>query len=105
MFAAASGDTNPIHLDDAAAAGSRFGGRVAHGMLVASFISAVLGTDLPGPGSIYLSQTLRFLAPVRPNDTVIVRVTVLEVVLDRRRVRLETVCRNQQGQVVLSGEA
>ncbi len=104
-FAAATGDYNPVHFDDAYAAGTRFGGRIAHGMLSAGFVSAAIAGVLPGPGSVYLSQTLAFKRPVRPGDTVTVRLEVLEVHASRRRVRLSTVCRNQGGDVVLDGEA
>ena len=82
-----------------------FGGRVAHGILSAGFISAVIGMRLPGPGSIYLSQSLRFTKPVRIGDTVTARVEVLEVIATKRRVRLATTCRNQNGEVVVDGEA
>ena len=82
-----------------------FGGRIAHGMLSAGFISAVLGMRLPGPGSVYLSQTLRFTKPVRIGDTVTARVEVLEVIAAKRRVRLATTCRNQRGETVVDGEA
>jgi 3-hydroxybutyryl-CoA dehydratase len=104
-FAALSGDHNPVHLDEAAGAASPFGGRVAHGMLTAGFVSALLATDLPGPGSVYLSQSLRFVRPVRPGDTVVTRVEVAELFPSRRRVRLLTTCHNQAGERVLDGEA
>ncbi|HEU4565628.1 MAG TPA: MaoC family dehydratase [Gemmatimonadaceae bacterium] len=104
-FAAATGDDNPVHLDDAAAARSIFGGRVAHGMLGAGLISAVLGTKLPGPGTIYLAQSLRFTKPVRIGDTITASVQVLEVLAPKRRVRLATRCSNQRGELVLDGEA
>lgn len=104
-FAEATGDVNPVHLDDAAAARSIFGQRIAHGMLGAGIISAALGTQLPGPGTIYLGQTLRFTKPVRIGDTVTATVEVLEVLPEKRRVRLATICRNQRGDIVLEGEA
>lgn len=104
-FAEATGDVNPVHLDDAAASRSIFGGRVAHGMLGAGLISAVLGTQLPGPGTIYLAQSLRFTKPVRIGDTITATVEVLEVLAPKRRVRLATRCSNQRGEVVLDGEA
>ncbi|MGN6379218.1 MAG: MaoC family dehydratase [Gaiellales bacterium] len=88
-FAAACGDRNPLHFDDEFAAGTRFGGRIAHGMLTAGFISALLGNDLPGPGSVYLGQELRFRAPVRPGDDVRCEVVVAEVD-GRGRATLET---------------
>src|SRR5688572_26881898 len=103
-FAEVTGDFNPVHVDEAAAARSPFGGRIAHGMLAAGLISAVLAMKLPGPGTIYLGQTLRFTKPVRIGDTVTARVEVLEV-MRKRRVRLATTCRNQHGELVLEGEA
>lgn len=105
LFAGVTGDFNPVHVDAVAAERSVFGGRIAHGMLSAGFISAVLGMRLPGPGSIYLSQTLRFTKPVRIGDTVTARVEVLEVIAAKRRVRLATTCRNQNGETVVEGEA
>jgi 3-hydroxybutyryl-CoA dehydratase len=104
-FADVSGDTNPMHLDATFGSLTRFGGPIAHGMLSASFISAVIGTLLPGPGSIYLSQSLRFTAPVKAGDSITARVEVVELYPERRRVRLATTCSNQRGQVVVSGEA
>lgn len=105
LFAGVTGDFNPVHVDAVAAGKSVFGGRIAHGILSAGFISAVLAMRLPGPGSIYLSQTLRFTKPVRIGDTVTARVEVLEVIAPKRRVRLATTCRNQNGDVVVEGEA
>ena len=105
LFAQITGDFNPVHLDEAAAAKSLFGGRIAHGMLTAGLISATLAGKLPGPGSVYLSQTLRFTAPVRIGDTVTARVEVIEMIVPKRRVRLSTVCRNQNGDKVVDGEA
>ena len=105
LFAGVTGDFNPVHIDAEAAKKSVFGERIAHGMLSAGFISAVLGMRLPGSGSIYLSQTLRFTKPVRIGDTVTARVEVLEVLTAKRRVRLATSCRNQNGEVVVDGEA
>jgi 3-hydroxybutyryl-CoA dehydratase len=105
LFAKVTGDFNPVHLDEAAASRSRFGGRIAHGMLTAGLISAAIAGKLPGPGSVYLSQTLRFTAPVRIGETVTATVQVLEVVTAKRRVKLSTVCRNQKGETVLEGEA
>lgn len=102
-FAEATGDTNPVHLDEAYAAGTRFGGRIAHGLLTAGLVSAVLANRLPGPGTVYLSQTLEFKAPVRPGDAVTAEVEVLEVT--GRRARLATRCRLADGTVVLAGEA
>jgi 3-hydroxybutyryl-CoA dehydratase len=88
-FAALTGDANPVHLDESYAAGTMFGGRIAHGMHVAGLISAVLGMRLPGPGAVYLEQSLRFRRPVRIGDTVTARVEVLDVIPERRRVRLQ----------------
>lgn len=105
QFAAASGDLNSIHLDEAAAAQTRFGRRIAHGMLTASLISAVLGNDLPGVGSIYLSQSVKFKAPVFLGDTITARVTVTAYREDKRIATLKTDCLNQDGQLVLEGEA
>jgi acyl dehydratase len=103
-FAEITGDFNPVHLDEEAAAKTRFGGRIAHGMLSAGLISAAIATTLPGPGSIYLAQTMRFTAPVRIDDTVTVTLTVTEL-LSKNRLKLSTVCRNQHGDMVLDGEA
>ncbi len=104
-FADATGDRNPVHFDDAYAAGTRFGGRIAHGMLTAGLVSAAIANELPGAGSVYRSQSLRFRRPVRPGDAVTVRVEVLDVNAGSRRVRLATACTNQDGDVVLDGEA
>lgn len=103
-FAEASGDANPVHLDERFASGTAFGGRIAHGLLSASVISAALAAKLPGPGTVYLAQDLRFRAPVRPGATVAAEVVVLAVDEKRRRVRLSTVCR-VDGRVVVDGEA
>ena len=104
-FADLTGDTNPVHLDDAFAAGTRFGRRIAHGMIAAGLISATLANDLPGPGTIYLNQTLQFKAPVHPGDTITTTVEVKNVRPDKPIVTLETVCTNQEKVVVLQGEA
>ena len=104
MFAGVSGDTNPVHLDQEFAASTMFGGRIAHGMLSAGLISAVFGTRLPGPGSIYLSQTLKFKAPVKIGDTLVARVTVKELKTEKRRAVFSTVC-SVGSTVVLDGEA
>ncbi len=92
MFSGVSGDTNPVHLDEEYAKDTIVEGRISHGMLSAGFISAVLGTKLPGPGAIYVSQDLRFKAPVRPGDTVTARVTVVEIIREKRRVVMQTQC-------------
>ncbi|MBB4635556.1 3-hydroxybutyryl-CoA dehydratase [Longimicrobium terrae] len=105
LFAGVTGDMNPAHMDAVAAAAGPFGGRVAHGMLTAGLVSAVLAMRLPGPGTIYLTQSLRFVRPVRIGDTVTARVEVVEVMERRRRVRLATTATNQDGETVLDGEA
>ena len=104
LFAELSGDANPIHLCDHFAANTKFGQRIAHGMLTASLVSALLGTRLPGPGAVYLSQTLTFLAPVKIGDVVTARVEVVELVAERRRARLFCECL-VDGKAVLEGEA
>ena len=93
LFAGISGDVNPVHLNQEFASDTMFEGRIAHGMLTASFISTVLGTKLPGPGCIYLRQDLRFLAPVQPGDTVHAQITITEIDAERKRVYAHTVCR------------
>ena len=103
-FAEVSGDDNPVHLDQDYAVATQFGGRIAHGMLSASFISAVLGTRLPGKGAIYLSQSLRFRRPVRIGDQVTARATVTGLDAERARATLETLCL-VDGKTVLDGEA
>lgn len=104
-FAELTGDTNPVHLDDAYAAGTRFGRRIAHGMIAAGLISATLANDLPGPGTVYLSQTLQFKRPVFPGDTITARIEVKNVRTDKPIVTLSTICINQENKVVLEGEA
>ncbi len=104
MFAGISGDTNPVHLNSEFAGGTVFEGRVAHGMLIASFISTVIGTKLPGPGCIYVSQNLRFKAPVKTGDTVLTRVTVEKLIAERKFAELSTVC-TVDGRPVIEGEA
>ena len=104
-FAELSGDFNPVHLDDEFARTTRFGRRIAHGMLGASLISTVLGTKLPGQGAIYLSQTLQFLAPIFPGDTVTAKVTVVKIKEGKPILTLETVCENERGEALIKGEA
>jgi 3-hydroxybutyryl-CoA dehydratase len=104
-FAGITGDFNPLHVDEVFASRSRFRGRIAHGMLTAGLISAVLGMRLPGPGGIFLSQTLKFLKPVRLGDTVTAEAEVVNWREDRRILTLRTLCRNQHGEVVVEGEA
>lgn len=105
LFAGISGDLNPAHINAAYSGQSQFKGRIAHGMLSAGFISAVLGMQLPGPGTIYLSQTLKFLAPVYIRDTVTATLTVLALDREKDRATLSTVCTNQFGRAVVTGEA
>jgi 3-hydroxybutyryl-CoA dehydratase len=104
LFAGISGDDNPMHTNEEFASDTLFSGRIVHGMFSAALISAVLGTRLPGPGCIYVTQILKFKAPVRIGDTVTATATVKEIDADRRRVMLETVC-NVKGKMVLDGEA
>jgi 3-hydroxybutyryl-CoA dehydratase len=105
LFAGVTGDLNPAHIDEAYAQGTFFKTRIAHGMLSAGFISAVIGTRLPGPGTVYMQQSLNFLAPVRIGDTVTASAEVIEKIDAKRRIRLKTTCVNQDGVEVLSGEA
>jgi 3-hydroxybutyryl-CoA dehydratase len=104
LYTAVSSDTNPLHLDADYAATTRFGARIAHGMLAAGLISAVLGTRLPGPGTVYVAQSLRFLGPVYIGDTVIATVEVAELIPERLRARLTTRC-SVEGKKVIEGEA
>lgn len=103
-FAAVSGDHNPVHMDEAFAKTTRFGGRIAHGMLAAGYVSAVLGNELPGPGAVYVSQSLRFRRPVRIGDEVVTRVAVAAIDEAKGRVTLETTC-EVDGKAVVDGEA
>ena len=103
-FAAVSGDHNPVHMDEAFAKGTPFGGRIAHGMLGAAYISAVLGNNLPGPGAIYLSQSLRFRRPVRIGDPLVARVTVKALDAAKGHATFETLCL-VNGKTVIDGEA
>ena len=104
-FAELSDDTNPVHLDDAYAATTRFGKRIAHGMLAASLISATLANDLPGPGTVYLSQSLQFKAPVYPGDAVTAIIEVKSVRDDKPIATLITTCVNQDNVTIIKGEA
>ena len=104
-FVEAVGDYNPVHSDRAYAAGTPFQVPIAPGIYTAGLISAVIGTQLPGPGAIYLSQSLKFVKPVRPGDQITARVEVTEVIRERNRIRLQTVCVNQRDEEVLAGEA
>ena len=105
LYAGITGDLNPAHLNEAYAKGTFFKTRIAHGMLTAGFISSILGMQLPGPGTIYMRQALSFLAPVRFGDTITARAEVVELITEKNRVRLKTTCTNQDGVVVLDGEA
>ena len=105
LYAGISGDFNPAHINAEQAKDSMFGQRIAHGMLSAGFISCVLGMQLPGPGTIYMGQELKFTKPVLIGDTVTATATVVEMVPEKNRVKLETVCTNQKGEVVITGTA
>lgn len=105
LFAGITGDLNPAHVNEAYASETMFGGRIAHGMLSAGLISAVIGMQLPGPGTIYVGQDLKFLAPVRIGDTVTATVTVKELNQEKNRAVLETVCENQAGKKLIAGQA
>jgi acyl dehydratase len=104
-FAQLVGDFNPLHVDAAYAAQSRFGGIIAHGMLTAGLVSTVLGMRLPGPGGVYVSQSLKFLRPVRVGDTITATAEVAAYDERRRRLTLRTICTNQHEETVLDGEA
>ena len=104
LYAGVSGDTNPVHINQEYAIETQFKGRIAHGMLTAGLISTVLGTKLPGPGCIYMSQNLKFRAPVRIGDTVHARATITEIIMEKRRVIIKTVC-SVGDTVVIDGEA
>ena len=104
-YAGVSGDFNPAHMNEEYAKNTAFKTRIAHGMLSAGFISAVLGTKLPGPGTIYLNQDLRFTKPVHFGDTITATITVEELIKEKNRALLKTVCTNQDGDVVVEGTA
>ena len=104
-YAELTEDFNPLHVDDEIANKSRFGGRIAHGMLSAGLVSAVLGMDMPGPGALWLTQSIKFTRPVMVGDTLTTRVEVIELMPAKRRARLATTCRNQKGETTLDGEA
>ncbi len=105
LYAGISGDFNPAHVNQVEAEKGMFGKRIAHGMLSAGLISAVLGTLLPGPGTIYMGQELRFTKPVFVGDTITATITVAELIPEKNRAKLETVCTNQDGEVVIKGMA
>ena len=104
-YAGVSGDFNPAHVNEVEAQKGMFGKRIAHGMLSAGFISTVLGTQLPGPGTRYMGQELRFTKPVFFGDTITATVTVAELIPEKNRAILDTVCTNQNGEVVIKGKA
>ncbi|MDR1875612.1 MAG: MaoC family dehydratase [Synergistaceae bacterium] len=104
-FAELTGDRNPVHVDEEFARNSRFGRCIAHGMFGAGLISAVLGTRLPGPGNLYMDQSLKFRKPVFIGDTITATVEIVEIYPEKRRTRLSTICTNQDGVVVTEGEA
>ncbi len=104
LFAGITGDRNPVHISKEFAAKTRFGERIAHGILTAGLISAVIGMKLPGPGCLYVSQTLQFLGPVKIGDEITARAEIVEVISEKR-LRLRTQCINQRKETVLDGEA
>jgi len=105
IFAEISGDKNPIHIDELFAAKTRFGKRLVHGILTSGMISALLGMTLPGPGSVYIKQTLNFRAPVFIGDAITATVTVVKVREDKPIITMETLCQNQDGVITIDGEA
>ncbi len=105
LYAGITGDFNPAHVDEVYAQSTAFKTRIAHGMLTAGLISNLLGTRLPGPGSIYMSQSLKFLAPVIIGDTITATVEVIDIITEKKRVLMKTTCVNQEGTVVVDGEA
>lgn len=105
LFAGITGDLNPAHVNEVASSKTMFKGRIAHGMLSAGFISAVLGMYLPGPGTIYLGQELKFTKPVRIGDTITATATITEMIVEKNIIKLETICTNQDGEVVTKGVA
>jgi 3-hydroxybutyryl-CoA dehydratase len=105
LFAKATGDFNPVHLDQAYAEKTFFEGRIAHGLLSLGYISTVLGNILPGHGTIYLSQEVKFVAPVRIGDIITARVEVMELYPEKNRAKFKTICLNQEGKIVVDGTA
>ena len=105
LFARATGDFNPVHLDAAYAEKTMFKGRIAHGLLSVGFFSTILGNILPGHGTIYLSQEVKFLAPVRIGDTITAKVDLLELIPEKNRAKFRTSCMNQDGKLVVDGIA
>jgi 3-hydroxybutyryl-CoA dehydratase len=105
LFAGITGDLNPAHINEVAASQTMFKGRIAHGMLVSGLISTVLGMYLPGPGTIYLGQEVKFLAPVKIGDTIKAEAEVIEIIAEKNRIKLKTCCYNQDGKMVIEGMA
>lgn len=105
LYAGVTGDFNPVHINEDYAKKTFFKTRIAHGMLSAGFISTAIGTKLPGTGTIYVSQSLSFLAPVKIGDTITAKVEVVDIIDEKNRIRLKTTCFNQKGTQVLNGEA
>jgi 3-hydroxybutyryl-CoA dehydratase len=105
LFGGVSGDLNPAHFNEEYSKNTMFKGRIAHGMLSAGYISTVLGMQLPGPGTIYLSQELKFTSPVKFGDTITATVEVIEKLEEKNRLILETICTNQKGDIVVKGKA
>lgn len=105
MFAGITGDFNPFHVDEEYASKTFFKGRIAHGVLLAGFISTLVGCHLPGAGAIYVSQELQFLAPARIGDTITATVEVVEIILEKNRVKLRTTCKNQEDGLIIDGFA
>lgn len=105
LFAGITGDLNPAHINQVASEQTMFKGRIAHGILVSGLISTVLGMYLPGPGTIYLGQELKFTAPVKIGDTIKAEAEVIEMITEKNRIKLRTVCTNQEGKVVIDGVA
>ncbi|WP_099336157.1 MaoC family dehydratase [Clostridium cadaveris] len=105
LFGGVSGDLNPAHFNEEYCKDTMFKGRIAHGMLSSSYISTVLGMQLPGPGTIYLSQELKFTAPVKFGDTVTATIEVIEKIEEKNRIVFDTICTNQDGKVVVKGKA
>ncbi len=105
LYAGITGDLNPAHLNEEYARGTFFKTRIAHGMLIAGLISTILGNKLPGPGTIYTHQSVDFLAPVRFGDTITARAEIMDLDFEKNRARLKTTCMNQEGTIVLDGEA
>jgi 3-hydroxybutyryl-CoA dehydratase len=105
LYAGVTGDFNPAHMNEEYARRTFFKSRIAHGMLSAGFISSVIGTQLPGPGTIYLDQSLKFLAPTRIGDTITAQAEVVKIMSEQNRVKLKTICVNQHGTMILIGEA